>query len=165
MRLPKELEEILLRNPDGIPGVLKQARDTYGSKNQILVCIEELNELACVLAKYPRYDNEEEAKKELYDAVLDEFADVMIILDHVQSILQLSDEAIHLRILKKVNRLSRWLENSTSMQRTVEDRAVELSSCKKCQNYQNPDYTLCNTCMSTASVEGVLPYYKEKKGE
>lgn len=28
--------------------ILKQARDTYGNKNQILVCIEELNELACV---------------------------------------------------------------------------------------------------------------------
>ena len=38
--------------------VLEEARNTYGSKNQILVCMEELNELACVLAKYPRYDDE-----------------------------------------------------------------------------------------------------------
>ena len=46
--------------------ILKRARDTYGNKNQILVCIEELNELACVLAKFPRYNNEEDAVEKLH---------------------------------------------------------------------------------------------------
>ena len=40
---------------------LEKARKTYGNKNQIMVCMEELCELACVLAKYPRYEDETKA--------------------------------------------------------------------------------------------------------
>ena len=51
--------------------ILSKARETYGNKNQILVCIEELNELACVLAKYPRYDDDKEAVRDLYSKAID----------------------------------------------------------------------------------------------
>lgn len=150
-----------------IVNILKKARDTYGNKNQILVCIEELNELACVLAKYPRYESEMEAKEKLKDAVLDEVADVLIILEHVQKILELEDEEIGNRIEMKVERLNRWLTKSESMQQTLEDREVkpveeikegeELISCKTCGQR---DYGLCKTCMSTEGAEGIKPYYK-----
>lgn len=142
--------------------VLKRARETYGNKNQILVCIEELNELACVLAKYPRYENEHEAVKNLHDSVLDEVADVLIILDHIQAILNLSDEEVIERIGKKIDRLDRWLNDSSSMQRTLEDRAVGSVDCKTCENWKNPDYTMCKTCMSTEGTEGIRPFYKRK---
>lgn len=47
-----------------------------------------------VFGKFPRYDNEEEARMKLVDAVLDEVSDVKIILDHVQNIFKLSDEEV-----------------------------------------------------------------------
>lgn len=143
--------------------ILEEARQTYGNKNQILVCIEELNELACVLAKFPRYEDESKAREELYDSVLDEVADVVIILDHVQHILQIGNEEVADRIKKKIGRLERWLENSSSMQRTLEDRAVSTVDCKTCQNWNNPDYGMCKTCMSTEGVEGIRPFYKPRK--
>lgn len=143
--------------------VLETARKVYGNKNQILVCIEELNELACVLAKFPRYEDEDEAREKLTEKVIDEVADVMIILDHVQKIFGIPDEAIADRIMKKIERLERWLKNSTSMQRTLEDRVVGVVDCNTCQNWQNPDYSMCKTCMSTEGTEGIKPFYKQRK--
>lgn len=143
--------------------VLETARKVYGNKNQILVCIEELNELACVLAKFPRYEDEDEAREKLTEKVIDEVADVMIILDHVQKIFGIPDEAIADRIMKKIERLERWLKNSTSMQRTLEDRVVGVVDCTTCQNWKNPDYSMCKTCMSTEGTEGVRPFYKPRK--
>lgn len=143
--------------------VLEKARKVYGNKNQILVCIEELNELACVLAKFPRYEDEGEAREKLMDKALDEVADVLIILEHVQKIFELTDEDISDRMMKKIERLDRWLRNSTSMQRTLEDRAVGAVDCKTCQNLENPEYSMCKTCMSTEGTEGVRPFYKPRK--
>lgn len=143
--------------------VLETARKVYGNKNQILVCIEELNELACVLAKFPRYEDEDEAREKLTEKVIDEVADVMIILDHVQKIFDIPDGAIADRIMKKIERLERWLKNSTSMQRTLEDRVVGVVDCKTCQNRENPEYSMCKTCMSTEGTEGVRPFYKPRK--
>ena len=105
--------------------VLLKARKTYGNKNQILVCIEELNELACVLAKYPRYEDEKKATKELYQKALDEVADVYIILEHVKKIFHISEVDLSERMSKKVSRVSRWLNHSTSMQESIDDRTVE----------------------------------------
>ena len=143
--------------------VLETARKVYGNKNQILVCIEELNELPCVLAKFPRYEDEGEAREQLMDKALDEVADVLIILEHVQKIFELTDEDISDRMMKKIERLDRWLRNSTSMQRTLEDRVVGVVDCKTCQNWENPGYSMCKTCMSTEGTEGVRPFYKPRK--
>ena len=154
---------MLLMEPDNVTKILKKAREVYGHKNQILVCIEELNELGAALAKYPRYEDEQEAKEKLHDKVLDEAADVLIILDHVQAIVGLTDEEIANRICEKAARLERWLSNSSSMQRTLEDRAVGVPECKTCENWENPDYHMCKTCMSTEGTEGVRPFYKPRK--
>lgn len=104
--------------------VLKRARATYGEKNQILVSIEELNELACVLAKFPRYEDKDQAILELIDKVIDEVADVNIVLNHIMNIFQLSEDEIDERVRKKIGRLERWLEQSSSMTQTVRDREV-----------------------------------------
>lgn len=148
--------------------VLERARQVYGSKNQILVCIEELNELACVLAKYPRYEDEEEAKEKLHDKVLDEVADVTIILEHVRDIMGLSIGEIQGRMNAKVERLGRWLDESDSMQQTLEDRAV--IDCHTCIYKLNSssetleaDAMRCTTCLAAEATEGIKPFYKAMK--
>ena len=149
-------------------GVLKRAREVYGSKNQILVCVEELTELSSVLTKYPRYENEEEAKEKLHDKVLDEVADVLIILDHVQNIMGLTTEEVYARMSAKVERLERWLDNSDSFQHTLEDRAVidchtcahKLSSSSKTLE---ADAMRCTTCIAAEATDGVKPFYKPLK--
>lgn len=112
------------RNNDDLLSTLEKARQTYGNKKQILVCMEELNELAAVLAKFPRYDSEEEAVTELYQKTLDEVADVMIILEHVKAIYDMPTADIEDRICKKLERLNRWLSHSDSSEETVHDRYV-----------------------------------------
>ena len=105
--------------------ILKQCRDTYGDTAQILVSIEELNELACVLAKYPRYDTHNQAVSELREKALDEVADVFIVLDHIKNILELSDQELTRRIEKKVQRVTRWLDTNDKFSQTLVDRVVE----------------------------------------
>lgn len=148
--------------------VLQKAREVYGSKNQILVCVEELTELSSVLTKYPRYENEEEAKEALHDRILDEVADVMIILDHVQNIMGLTAEEVHARMNAKVERLERWLENSNSFQHTLEDRAV--IDCHTCAHKLSSssetieaDAMRCTTCIAAEATDGVKPFYKPLK--
>lgn len=143
---------------------LDAARKSYGNKNQILVCMEELNELACVLAKYPRYADETKAIQELHDKVLDEVADVMVILNHVQNIFGLSDVEINERIYAKINRLRRWLLHSNSMQETVDDRTVESSVCSNCKHNKNitdESYdSFCKPCHQAQATEGIAPFYE-----
>ena len=146
--------------------LLELARNTYGNKNQILVCMEELNELACVLAKYPRYEDEATATQELYEKVLDEVADVTVILSHVKSIFNISDEDLDSRISKKLTRLKRWLNHSESMQETVDDRAVDSGMCGTCI-YKGQKTALeyterCCPCMKAQVTEGRAPFYKRQ---
>ena len=146
---------------------LALARKTYGNKNQILVCMEELNELACVLAKYPRYTDEKEATQDLYEKVLDEVADVTIILEHVKAIFSITDESLKARIDKKVARLSRWLLHSESMQETIDDRAVEEhhTNCDGCVRHgiviTEFEYAnKCKPCYMAQATEGIAPFYE-----
>ena len=108
---------------NNIGEILQKARDTYGNRNQIMVAIEELNELACVLAKYPRYEEHEKAVEELKEKTLDEVADVTIVLNHICNIFELDfDTDIQPRMDKKAERLERWLEKSNSIEQTTVDR-------------------------------------------
>lgn len=104
--------------------VLQIARDTYGNTNQLMVSIEELNELSCVLAKYPRYEEHSKAVTELRDKVLDEVADVYVVLNHIVNIFELNCTEIDERMDKKVDRLRGWLRKSDSMEQTTIDREV-----------------------------------------
>lgn len=106
--------------------VLKNARDTYGDTAQILVSVEELNELSCVCAKFPRFDDPDVARKELHNKAVDEIADVLIILDHVISIFDLTPVDIGERVNAKIARVSRWLEKSQSQSQTMVDRTVDV---------------------------------------
>ena len=136
--------------------VLAKARVTYGSKNQISVAIEELNELACVLCKFIRYDHEEDAIDALYAHVIDELADVLVVTDHIKAIFDLADSTIEARAEAKVARVRNWLEKSDSMEQTTVDREVPDPTekafcdslvqhhCKNCAN--NGDRATCEQC-------------------
>lgn len=136
--------------------VLAKARLIYGSKNQISVAIEELNELACVLCKFIRYEHEEDAVDALYNKVLDEMADVLVVTDHIKAIFAMSDNVVETRAEAKVARVRNWLEKSNSMEQTTVDREVPdptekafcdslvQSHCKNCAN--NGDRPTCEQC-------------------
>lgn len=107
--------------------VLKKARDTYGDTTQILVSVEELNELSCVCAKFPRYEDPDRARKELYSKAIDEVADVLVVLDHIINIFDLTPVDIGERVEAKVARMERWLSASKSQSQTMVDRKVKLN--------------------------------------
>lgn len=156
--------------------VLRKARQVYGNKNQIMVCIEELNELACVLAKYPRYADEKKATQELHDKALDEVADVYTILEHVKAIMNLTDDDVLNRRMIKVNRVKKWLNHSESMQETIDDRELEedisgdcvnstvdesASFCMGCmrdKRIKEVYDSCCAPCLKAQATEGVSPF-------
>jgi predicted RNase H-related nuclease YkuK (DUF458 family) len=81
----------------------------FGKKNQILKCIEELNELASILAKsltIPTVPNETSIR----DKVIEEYTDVLITMHYVYHIFQLTDEEIDQTIDRKYQRLEKMME-------------------------------------------------------
>lgn len=112
--------------------LLQTAQANYGNANQIVVAIEELCELGAVLSKYPRYDYHDDAVKALKDKVVEETADVIIVLRHIQMIFGIQPDELDDMMDKKLNRLKRWLENEDkSFQHTTEDRAVSVTTQAK----------------------------------
>lgn len=105
--------------------ILKKARDTYGDTTQILISVEELCELACVCAKFPRYEDADVACKKLHTQALDEVADTLIVLDHIVNIFDLTPVEVGERVEAKIARLDRWLHASTSQSQTMIDRKVD----------------------------------------
>lgn len=104
--------------------VLAKARETYGDTVQILVSTEELCELAAVCSKYPRYHTKEKAQDALYDKVVDEVADVLMVLDHIINIFDLNPVDIEGRVAGKILRLDRWLNMSSDIEQTTIYREV-----------------------------------------
>lgn len=143
--------------------ILSHARETYGNRNQISVAIEELNELACVLCKYIRFDNNQDAVKELQPKVIDELADVLVVIDHIKAIFGVDDRDIEFRAEAKVERVNNWLQKSKSMHQTMVDREVPdvdkgqlnflAKHCSLCAN--SGDRSVCEHC-----VDGSLYAYR-----
>lgn len=105
--------------------ILAKARQTFGDTTQILVAMEELCELACVCAKYPRYEDSSNAKEELHNKAIDELADATVVINHIINIMDIDPHDVEQRIHGKVARVERWVNKSSSMQITTEDRKVE----------------------------------------
>lgn len=105
--------------------ILKKARDTYGDTTQILISVEELCELACVCAKFPRFEDSDIARNKLHKQALDEVADTLIVLDHIVHIFDLTPVELGERVEAKIARLDRWLHTSTSQSQTMMDRKVD----------------------------------------
>lgn len=140
--------------------VLSRARKTYGATNQILVTIEELEELAKVCCKFPRYDNHETAREKLHDQAVDEVADVLIVLDHVFSLFDLDWEEVVNHIPPKIDRITRWMSKSNSMEQTTIDREVHEKKygCTGCVfEFTQGKAGHCKTCKDQSGYKAPLP--------
>ena len=104
--------------------VLQEARAVYGDDNQLSVAIEEMAELTQVLSKYFRYDDKIKGVAELLPQVISEVADVYIVLEHVKAIFGLEPRDIDQMVFMKIDRLRRWLEQSSSAEVTLTDRSL-----------------------------------------
>lgn len=142
---------------DKIHKLLEKAQENYGYANQIAVAIEELCELGAVLSKYPRYDFHDDALEALRDKVVEETADVIIVIRHVQMIFGIQPTELEDMMDKKLRRLQRWLESDDkSFHHTTEDRTVEGQSlencppnCTKCYYWEHVDELdteVCKAC-------------------
>lgn len=131
--------------------VLARAREVYGHSKQIDVSAEEMCELAASCLKYSRYSSEARAVDALYDKVLGEVADVIIVLDHIIKIFGMTSEDIGKTIDGKIARLEGWLNESSSSEQTTIRREiphpVDMNGCEGCtyegSNKSNPK---CDTC-------------------
>lgn len=105
--------------------LLVRAQETYGYSNQVTVATEELLELGAVLCKYPRYPDHTTADKQLRGDIVDEIADVVICLQHLYIMFNITEAEISDRMDKKLKRLERWLDSSSDAYQTTVDREVE----------------------------------------
>lgn len=87
--------------------ILQKAIDTYGTKAQMMQCIEEMAELIQAINKYFRASTQFKWA-EAYDSVVEEIADVQIMLEQMR--LLFGDEAVDEQITAKLDRLEKRLE-------------------------------------------------------
>lgn len=140
--------------------LLETAQATYGYANQVVVAIEELCELGAILSKYPRYDFHDDALVALRDKVIEETADVYIMLQHVKMIFGIQPDELDAMVDKKLNRLKRWMEaDNKSFQHTTEDRDVDTesanSNCAECYYWDHIEEAeeACNQCSQNKAGE------------
>lgn len=103
--------------------LILRAIHTYGTQHQIVIAMEELCELAAILAKCVRYRDMSTATESLREAVLSEYADVTVMTQSVRSVFNFTDEEIDEVVSAKLARLRRWLDESDDIElTTVSDR-------------------------------------------
>lgn len=114
--------------------LLHKAQETYGYAQQVNVAAEECLELALACLKYARYPDhttfcESEYKgRNLRDMIIEETADVVIILHHLYTMFNIQPDEQQAWIDAKLDRLQRWLEeNNPDMYKTTVDRDVNMS--------------------------------------
>ena len=101
---------------------LKKARDVYGPQKELGVAAEECIELAKELIKVLRYDDFFNAVDETKENVIEEVADVLIVLDHIIELYNIKEYNLIPHIHRKMKRLEYWLENSNSIEFTTKHR-------------------------------------------
>ena len=126
--------EMLFTMRDG--KTLQKARETYGAHKQIGVAAEECTELAKELIKAFRYDDFEDAVKNTKDSVVDEVADVLIVLDHVLNLYSITQADLQPHISRKMNRLRYWLSQSDSIEFTTKIRTVDKESQAEAEAFE-----------------------------
>jgi len=103
---------------------LHKARTIYGGKNQVTVAAEECCELAKELLKAIRYEDFNEAVIHTKEDVTAEVADVIIVMDHILKLYNITNLDLIPHINYKLNRLQQWLEKSDSIEYTTELRDI-----------------------------------------
>lgn len=112
-------------DPNKALSLLSKAQITYGYANQVTVATEELCELAAVLSKYPRYPDHKLACEKLRAKIVEEMADVYIVLEHLTMIFDISQTELDASMDIKLERLERWLSASSDFYQTTIDREVK----------------------------------------
>lgn len=102
--------------------ILHRAQMVYGYPNQVSVAIEELCELGAALSKYPRYPDHDTASEKLRPKIVEEVADVCIVLQHLYMIFNIEPDEIDQAMDKKLGRLERWLNSSDDFYQSTIDR-------------------------------------------
>ena len=92
-----------MMNYQEITDTYKQAIETYGVRPQKLMAIEEMSELTKEICKYFR-------GKLNREHLIEEMADVLIMLDQMLLLYKISGEEVGLMRIKKVERLKERLE-------------------------------------------------------
>ena len=101
--------------------ILKKAIDTYGAEPQLNVAIEELSELIKEICKHKRgADN--------IEAIIEEMADVYIMLEQMQMIFDLGSTVIPVAMQKKIDRLEKRLNKESKD--TENNEIVRCIECK-----------------------------------
>ena len=92
--------------------ILKKAIEHYGPQNQMMVAMEESAELAQAVSKYIRCAKKWQFKEiiEARDHVIEEIADVLIMIEQLKIILDIQNHEINCFKDYKVNRLKRRME-------------------------------------------------------
>lgn len=112
-------------NVHQMTNLLLKAQENYGYANQVTVATEELCELAQVLCKYPRYPDHDTASEKLRPKIVEEVADVVICLQHLYLIFNITDEELNVAMDGKLDRLQRWLATNDDFYQTTLDREVK----------------------------------------
>ena len=86
---------------------------------------EELSELSILCDKYQRFDSDERAIQALRAHTLEETADVLIVLDHIIKIFQITEEDLKPWVDVKIDRLKRWMNESNSLEQSTIDRSLD----------------------------------------
>lgn len=87
--------------------ILQNAIDTYGTKAQMMQCIEEMAELIQAINKYFRANTDEEMAK-AYVSVIEEISDVQIMLEQMRIVF--GDKSVDKQITAKLGRLEKRLK-------------------------------------------------------
>jgi NTP pyrophosphatase (non-canonical NTP hydrolase) len=105
--------------------ILARAQNTYGYANQVSVAAEECCELAAVCNKYVRYPDHDSACVDLRQKLVNETADVVVILNHLYMIFNITPEEQEKAIDAKLARLVRWMDKSPDLFQSTIDRVVD----------------------------------------
>lgn len=102
--------------------LLQKAREVYGPQKELGVAAEECIELAKELIKVLRYDDFFNAVEDTKEKVVEEVADVIIVLDHIIELYHINEYNLIPHVHRKMKRLEYWLENSNSIEFTTKHR-------------------------------------------
>lgn len=94
---------------------MKKIAEFYGYENQSLLLIEELSELTKALTKLTRINSGQTSSKQItveqaIDNIKEEMADVIIMIEQVKDILNISDEDIEEIIKLKIERTNKVMK-------------------------------------------------------
>ena len=102
--LEDKIEEGVLKEVShGMKNIFQKAIEIYGAESQLNVAIEELSELIKEICKHKRGENN-------VVAIIEEMADVYIMLEQMQMIFDLGNTVIPNAMELKVKRLKKRLE-------------------------------------------------------